>query len=161
MLAGAALAVFGSGWIARLTEDFANGIGVTIRKMKFKFTGNLFTIPILNVKVPRSLTIFTSVTIRNSNPVGGKVKSTDLRISYGKGGTYLAPIKSGEFTLSGNSSADVEFTSDLNLVTTPQAVAQVVKQAADGTLKKLWVSGTLNTTFGPVPIDQEVPIFEE
>lgn len=147
---GLAAALFGRQLFGNLIEDFSNGIGVTFKKIRFNYS----------LTSPTTINLLLDVKIRNSNIIGGTVSSFNSSLRFGKDGIILTSIINNGFVLPANGEVNTTFTAPVELLAGSQAVKNVWQQVVSGSLKKLFVQGTLNTNFGSIPIEQEVSIFE-
>lgn len=144
---GAALVLFGQQFFKRATDNFIAGIGYKFHNIKLKIIG-LSTLRVTGV-----------MTITNTNPVGGKVKSFTGALTYGRNGGQLVPVNVASFNLPANGSADAQIISEVSLLSLAGSVIQVVQQIVGGDYKKLWLKGTLDTSFALIPIDTEITPF--
>ncbi len=149
----------------RAVDKFIEGVAFTFLKSKFKFTGSLvnFNFLGLNINIPKYLSIHLLCRISNQNPIGGTINPSILKLSYGnEGGVFLTNFNLPQFSLAANSVADnVDFSIDLELTSFPLQVVEVFKKIKNGEYRKLWISGTVSTSFAPIPVSQAVEISVE
>jgi len=145
---GAALVIFGRQFFDNATDNFINGINYQFHGLKLKFA---------NVTTLRVTAILT---ITNTNSFGGKVNRFNGSLKYGRTGPQIVPINVGQFNLPAGGSADAQVISEVGLLQLGGNLVEVVRSVIKGDLKKLWLSGTLDTTFALIPVDTEITPFE-
>lgn len=162
MAVGVVIALLGTGFVNNLVEDYQNNIGVTIKKVRFKFTGSLFSFQLFGktIKIPKYASWFIETQIRNDNAFGGTVQGFDGFLRYGSGANAVnvAPLKATQFALPGKSTATPTFQLDQDLFGLPVVAKDIVSKIKDGQYKKIFVAGKLRTTLGSVDIEQEVSL---
>lgn len=162
--AGVLIAVFGQRLFTKLAENYANGVGVTIKKVRVKFSGSVlsFTIPFTDIKIniPKNVTWLLDTQIRNDNPIGGKILGFDGEIRYGAGqdGVDIAPLTAPQFQLPARGTVTPTIEINQDIWTAPGTVKQIVSKIRDQVYKKVFIVGDLRTSFGKVGISQEVSL---
>ena len=150
VLGGAALAIYGRDWLSNFIDEFVAGIGFKVRKVRLKFR---------NVT---NIDITLESTITNKNPIGGTATAFDGKLTFGIGGPLLTTLSlPAPIQLPANGSVDANILATVNLFTLGASVQAIVSQIQAGTFRKLWLEGTLKTSFAALPISSEVTIFQE
>lgn len=147
--AGAAIVIFGQKWFSDATDKFVSGIGYKFNKLKFKFSGLTM------------LRVTAVMTVINQNSIGGKVESFNGSLKYGRNGQQIVPIYVNQFNLPANGQAQANIISDINVLQLGGSLVTVVQQIIGGDYKKLWLTGTLKTSFASIPVDTEITPFSE
>jgi hypothetical protein len=146
--AGAMLVLFGKQLFGYVIEDIEEGIHYRTNGFRLKFTGNLLTIPVINIKIPQYLSLIIEMSFENRNPIGGKVNSFTGSVRYGKGGTLIGMVTNSGFDLPPNQSRNVAFQTNIDLITAPSAVKEILSKVKAGEYKKLWLDGKVYITVG-------------
>ncbi len=164
VLVGVLVTVLGGGLVKNLVEDYQNNIGVTIKKVRFKFTGSLLSFQIFGkqVNIPRYATWFIETEIRNDNLVGATVQGFDGWLRYGSGSNAVnvAPLTATQFAIPGKSVENPVFQINQDLLNLPLVGKELVSKIKAGEYKKIYVAGKLRTSVGSVDIEQEVSLLE-
>lgn len=149
LVGGVLIAVFGRKWFESATDKFVAGIGVKFSNLKLKIVG------IVNLQVTAIMLV------TNTNSIGGKVINFTGVLKYGKNGAAIMPLNVQQFNLPANGTASAQVIAQIGIAQLGSNIYTVVKSIIDGSLKKLWLTGTLQTTFAPIPIDTEITPFSE
>lgn len=137
--------------VPQLVEDYANNIGVTFRKVRIKWAG---------LTKPTTFNFNFELDVRNDNALGGQVKGFAGKLLLGKQNGYnLGNLNIAPFNLAANATTEVDVVLQLDLLIAGPQIYEAIK--AEDYFKKLWIIGILDTSFGPVDIEQEVSIFYE
>lgn len=147
--AGIALAVFGGNFLKRKVEQFINGIGFKFSDVKVKIVSGV------------KLRISGMLTVTNQNSIGGSVTAFDGWLKYGKTGSQIAPIHVNGFQLPPKGSASSPFTTEIQLLDLASNVLTLVTSVINGSYKKLWLSGSLKTSFIAIPVETEIGLLSE
>lgn len=162
VLAGVLLAVVVYKVGTKLVENYKNGIGVSVKKVRFKFTGSLikFSLFGFDINIPKYATWLVDAQIRNDNAIGGQVQGFDGYLMYGAppGGVNIAPLKANPFNLAGNSTVTTTIQIDQDLTSLPLTAKGIVAKIRSGEYKKVFIAGSLRTSYGNVKIAQEVSL---
>jgi len=140
---GAAIVIFGQKWFDSATDKFVAGIGYKFSNLKLKLSG-------LNLRVTAIMTI------TNTNSLGGKVNSFTGSLKFGEGGQQIVPVNVAQFNLPPNGSVNADIVSQISLLQLAGNIQTVVQSIVGGDLRKLHLSGILDTTFARIPIETEI-----
>ena len=148
VLLGVGIAVFGSRIFGGLVDKYVNGLSFMFSGVKFK---------IQNFK----LIVTGKLTIANQNKTGGSFNGFSGSLKYGRNGQQIAPVNVQGFPLPAQSSGSTTFISEIPIANLVGNLINVVNAIIDGSLKKLWLTGSLNTTFINIPVDTEISVLSE
>ncbi len=146
ILAGVALAIFGGNFLKSKIEKFLNGIGYSFSNVRLK---------IVNIT---KLQVTGTLTVKNQNGIGGTVDYFKGNLKYGQGGNNIIPIEVSGFQLPARGSASANFMSEIPILQLATNILDVVNAVASGQLKKLWLTGSLKTSFIAIPVDTEISV---
>lgn len=162
LLTGAVLAFVAYQVASKFVENYENGIGVSIKKVRFKFTGSLISFSLFGkqINIPQYATWFIEAQIRNDNAIGGNIQGFDGWINYGlpPNGIQVAPLKAGNFQLPARGTVTPVFQIDQDLLSVPLVVKNIVAKIKAGEYKKVFIAGKLRTSLGAVNVAQEVSL---
>lgn len=125
------------------------------KKVRVKWTG---TIKILGITIPTGVSVVTELRITNKNPVGGTVNSFKGNLRFGQGGTIILPLNSLAFDIASGETVDLDLESPVNVLTASSTLKQIWSKIIRGEIKKLWMDGTLVTSYGTYEPAAEIPI---
>ncbi len=148
IIGGIGFAYLFSTFLSGKIEKILAGLSYEFSKIKVKIVG---------VK----LVVTGTLTVKNRNPIGGTVNSFEGKIKYGKNGQEILPVNLAGFSLPPKGSASSTFTSEIQLGQLGANILSLVTSIISGNLKKLWLTGTLRTSFISIPVDDEISVFSE
>lgn len=147
--AGIAIAVFGGNFLERKVDQFIAGIGFKFSDLKVKIVSGV------------KLRIIGTLTVINQNAIGGTVTGFDGWLKYGAKGNNIAPIHVNGFQLPAKGQASSPFTTEIQLFNLASNVLTLVQAIIGGQYKKLWLSGSLKTSFIAIPVETEIGLLSE
>jgi hypothetical protein len=120
--------------------------------LSFKFSNVKLKIVSLKLRVTGDMTI------KNINSFGGTVQGFSGQLKYGRNGQQIMPIQAAGFPLPANGTGSTSFVSEIPLTSLLGNIISVVQAVVDGSLKKLWLTGTVSTSIINIPVDTEISV---